>query len=648
MTVSPFNWLEASYFYYRPDDLYWSDFYVIGKGDYLDKGFNIKFTYSPKNSNMPKIALGLDDFAGTGYFAKEYVVLTKQLENMNISFGTGWGKFAGDSSYKNPLSYLKDSFEARPALSEKLELGGVPLYDTWFRGPIGFFGGIELYVPKANGLKLKLEYDPFNYFDFSAGNRFDADPLIRSKDSDINIGLSYPVNEFINLQASFIKGNTFNFSFTIGTNLNKKIKKNKNFKPIINNNNFGYNGKKEFYRDLLDNLNRNNLFLQTANIKNQDLKIAIQSDNYRNHIAQSSRAAFIAKNVLDFNNLNDVEVIEITNINVGLELNKISYRSSNFEDFNKNIPIELIRKTTEISQGSKEYLNNEFVPKVNFPQVFTSYGPIIINHIGSPDRFYYGGLEFEHNSEIQFTRNLILNTKLNASISNNFDEKYYRPESDYLHHVRSDILKYLQSQKNYITQMQLDYIWSPYKNMYAKASIGIFEKMYGGIGGEVLYKPFDSNFSFGVELHSVKQRAFEQKLHFLDYRTNTGHINFNYYHPKTGLHLKTSYGKYLAKDKGFTFDLSRQTQSGFRAGFFFSRTNITYEQFGEGSFDKGFYIQIPLDLFTRSHNGDFYNFKIKTLTRDGGAKLNLANDIFGLINNSNRSSIDNKWNWNEY
>jgi len=114
------------------------------------------------------------------------------------------------------------------------------------------------------------------------------------------------------------------------------------------------------------------------------------------------------------------------------------------------------------------------------------------------------------------------------------------------------------------------------------------------------------------------------------------------------LHLKTSYGKYLAKDKGFTFDLSRQTQSGFRAGFFFSRTNITYEQFGEGSFDKGFYIQIPLDLFTRSHNGDFYNFKIKTLTRDGGAKLNLANDIFGLINNSNRSSIDNKWNWNEY
>ena len=34
VTVTPFEWMEASYFYYRPDDLLWSSY----KGLYLDKG----------------------------------------------------------------------------------------------------------------------------------------------------------------------------------------------------------------------------------------------------------------------------------------------------------------------------------------------------------------------------------------------------------------------------------------------------------------------------------------------------------------------------------------------------------------------------------------------------------------------------------
>ena len=43
ITVSPFDWLEASYFYYRPDDLLWGG----TKGLYLDKGFNVKLSYKP-------------------------------------------------------------------------------------------------------------------------------------------------------------------------------------------------------------------------------------------------------------------------------------------------------------------------------------------------------------------------------------------------------------------------------------------------------------------------------------------------------------------------------------------------------------------------------------------------------------------------
>jgi len=58
--------MEASYFYYRPSDLTWEG--NSKRGHYLDKGFNVKFIYRPKNNSVPNIAIGLDDFAGTGLF----------------------------------------------------------------------------------------------------------------------------------------------------------------------------------------------------------------------------------------------------------------------------------------------------------------------------------------------------------------------------------------------------------------------------------------------------------------------------------------------------------------------------------------------------------------------------------------------------
>ena len=104
LTVTPFDWIEASYFYYRPDDLLWGG----AKGLYLDKGFNVKFSYKPKNILLPRIAIGLDDFAGTGFFTREYIVATQELRDIKVSMGIGWGKFVGDNNLNNPLSFLSD------------------------------------------------------------------------------------------------------------------------------------------------------------------------------------------------------------------------------------------------------------------------------------------------------------------------------------------------------------------------------------------------------------------------------------------------------------------------------------------------------------------------------------------------------------
>ena len=62
----------------------------------MDKGFNVKFKYKPKNNNLPHFAIGLDDFAGTGFFTREYIVATQELRDIKVSLGMGWGKFVGE------------------------------------------------------------------------------------------------------------------------------------------------------------------------------------------------------------------------------------------------------------------------------------------------------------------------------------------------------------------------------------------------------------------------------------------------------------------------------------------------------------------------------------------------------------------------
>lgn len=82
-----------------------------------------------------------------------------------------------------------------------------------------------------------------------------------------------------------------------------------------------------------------------------------------------------------------------------------------------------------------------------------------------------------------------------------------------------------------------------------------------------------------------------------------------------GIESNISYGRYLAKDDGFTFDLSKRTRSGFKADIYFTRINVSAELFGEGIFDKGFYFQIPMNIFSKDYRGGYSNFKLSPLSR---------------------------------
>jgi hypothetical protein len=205
------------------------------------------------------------------------------------------------------------------------------------------------------------------------------------------------------------------------------------------------------------------------------------------------------------------------------------------------------------------------------------------------------------------------------------------------------VVNYLQHGRSGLTRLQADYLFNPIKNVYARFSVGLFEWMYGGVGGEVLYRPFDSRFAIGLDVNWVKQRDFNVLFDFRHYQTVTGHLSLYYDLPVYNLQAAVHIGQYLAKDRGATFDISRQFENGIRVGAFATFTNVSAKDFGEGSFDKGFYMVIPLDLFLLRSSKSRARFEFRPLTRDGGQMLNITPRLYDLTTRDDNRALENDW-----
>ena len=94
-------------------------------------------------------------------------------------------------------------------------------------------GGLEYFSPNIEGLSFKLEYDPYDYMSFSAKNLASASFDLRSKDSNLNYGISYVAARFLTIDLSYIKGNTLNLNFNYAISFNKDIRKKQNLLLIL-------------------------------------------------------------------------------------------------------------------------------------------------------------------------------------------------------------------------------------------------------------------------------------------------------------------------------------------------------------------------------------------------------------------------------
>jgi hypothetical protein len=265
-----------------------------------------------------------------------------------------------------------------------------------------------------------------------------------------------------------------------------------------------------------------------------------------------------------------------------------------------------------------------------------SYGlvPSFQQNIGGPDGFllFRAGLAVPVGWKV--AENVSLNGTLSLNILDNFDRFKYTAPSN-LPRVRTYLREYMTNSRVNVSNLQLTHFGSLGADHYYSAYAGYLESMYGGLGGEWLYRPWHSPWALGVDLNQVQQRNFDQGLGFdkagsqTGYRQSTGHATLYWDTGWNDTHAKLSAGRYLAGDMGATLDVSRSFKNGVTMGAWATKTNVSAEKFGEGSFDKGLYLRIPFDVMTTSRSANVANLVYSPLTRDGGARLNRSFTLYG-------------------
>ncbi len=579
MSSFPFDWLEASFFYTNIQNKPYCGnlFDSVCNQDYKDKGFNFKLRLKEEGA-FPAIAVGINDIAGTGLYSSEYIVGSYGINKTDIHFGLGWGQLNGSSqALKNPLGKVNDSFYDRPEDFE--DQGGQFQPSRYFSGESAspFFGLSHAINDKY---LLKLEYDTTvtpGLVGYEEANQ------------DFSFGLDFNLTNNLTIGISSERGNTTSIRLSYKNNPSAN-------KPRYEYKESDHKETDSKYVKFIRNLNQNGIGVNK--IFEDSQKIGVQMSQFTHPNLD----------IID-------EIIRRASYNAGIDkpvetdlrIVNLKAKTQFDESFERNA--QLIYE----KQAKKKFNTNTRL----------SFRPFL----ASREEFFKGAIMIENISEYSFLDNFFFSSNIKYSLADNFDDLKYPPVDTYPAQVRSDVKDYLKNFNEgiFIGRAQLDYYLSLDEDQHIMITAGILEEMFNGIGFEYLFFNQDSNYAIGFEAFQVKKRDYEMRFGTLDYSNVSSHINFYFrndgYIP---FDAKISYGEYLAGDEGVTIDLSRSFANGTKFGIFASFTDVSTEQFGEGSFDKGIYFNIPVF-------GNLINYSWRPLTKDPGAKLNRKNTLHDLL-----------------
>lgn len=588
-----------------------------GFGDYKDKAFDTKAILLKEGSWWPNVALGWQDFTGTGLFSAKYGVLSKRLGNTDYSLGYG---------------------------SDRID---------------GLFGGMRHYSRLLPGLALVAEYDAYDYkHDFRADESGAVD-----RKGGWTWGAEYRWG-WLGARVADQDGD-FGVNAWVSVPLMEKEFVPKIYEPAP----YTREVPKASIDQWLADTGYAARLARTLNERGfRDIRLAFDGHTLsasltNTRISQTGRAVGRAARILMALGPEGTQEIEILYTVEGVPA--VSYRFTDTHKLERYFEGLLSRQQLdhylEIGyadplQGERLAADEIDIPRgegsaflegihrtdegylLSFRREFTDLSSIQLIPF-SVDVFFNdrnGAARFDLYSTLNYRKQIgdgrFFESSVRASLYENVSNVAQENDSE-LPHVRSDIGKYLKDSKRVrLDKLLLNQYLQPAERVYARLSAGIYEMMFAGAGGQLLYLPEQGDWAADVSLDWLRQRDTRGGLYFQSYTTVMALGALHYRLPGWGLTATVRAGRFLAKDKGVRFELKRRFRSGITFGGWYTITDGD-DTTGPGSpgdpyYDKGIFASIPLGSMLPKDTRARAEFSLRPWSRDVGQMVKSPGDLY--------------------
>lgn len=615
-----------------------------GFDTYRDRSFDLRYLLIKEGRYAPAVTVGLQDFAGTGIYAAEYVVVTKNIHRtlrlpgkIKITAGLGWGRLSGIGNIGAPFG------EDRPLFDPNSE-GGELATDQWFRGPASPFGGIEWQVNDRLG--FKAEYSTDRYEPETSRDVF-------SRNSSLNFGAEYQVTRAVRLGGYWLYGSEIGVNLQVQFNPKAPpipyrlsgprpiiVRPNRRVNPAAYTTNWtqAQNAPMVIRDAIGPELDADGIRLESMTVSATRAEARVSSIRYDNLAIVVGRTGRTMARILP----PSVETFDIVLVNNGLALSKVTVARQDLEafEFQANAA-EVLLSETIIADAEPRAAGTTSRAEDLYPRFSFAIGPFVRPSFFDPDDPIRADFGISARGLLRFGPGWSLEGEVRHRIAGNIADTD-RVSDSVLPRVRTDAILFAQAADTTVETLFVSKQWKVNQNTYARITAGYLEQMFGGISAEVLWKPATNRLALGIEANYVKQRNFDQGFGFQNYEVATGHVSA-YYDFGNGYLGQVDVGRYLAGDVGVTVSLERRFANGWRIGGFFTMTDVSAEDFGEGSFDKGITITIPVNWFSGGPSRQSVSTTIRPIQRDGGARLNVSNRLYEQIRSGHLTDLSNDW-----
>jgi len=608
---------------------------------YYDRSFDVHWQVIREGGWWPALAIGARDIAGTGIYSGEYIVATRHFgadDQLSVTAGVGFGRLGERGAFSNPFG-----LDDRPR--RDVGQGGTTDLDQFFRGDAAFFGGIEWSA--SDRLRLQLEYSSDLYREEV------ADGLL-TVDSPINAGFTYRVNDFATIGGHYLYGNTFGLSVSILTNPRRPgvtgtyDSPPEPISPRPARPPSGYStawiAEPTAPGILRDNLER--LMQEDGGLSFEGLRVDANRATIRvRNLSYSQEAQAVGRvmRILSVTMPSSVSVFEVIFLENGLETSRIRLDRGDLEVLeNELYGASLAVSLAEVEDPTEVADANGIVVAAGSRERLTwGVGPYIDATIFDPENPFRANLGIEGQARYEITPSLIAQGAVRIPVVGNLDDSRVVdvPPTGAPFPVRSERALYNQQSDAYVDNLTLSYYHNVGNDVYARASVGYFERMFAGVSGELLWQPANSTIGVGFELNHVWRRDFDGGFGLQDYNVTTGHVSA-YFDLGREFEGQIDVGRYLAGDLGATFRVNRVFDNGWSIGAFATFTDVSFDEFGEGSFDKGVELTIPLQWLTGNASRNVAGGTIRPTQRDGGARLEMDGRLHDLVTGYQRPSLE--------